>query len=394
MYVIGLRVGWGVLVLLCLVCLPLVNAAPKTAHIYGFAGLPSTESLLKYFSETNCEAVFHDLNNTTSSERFLKIAETLRASGIHVTPPSLCIPCERLHQTWNETLMGYASPLVGFFWNGRLTSITIGIAKSEVLDKALSAKRDSDVKVFAFDSEHSLSDEDAKALGDLFLGEFVIDPLNLVSSVTLLALADCVNPCTFAIFTAVLFVALHSFGKAKAGLRGLSFITAVFACHSLLGLGVIRILVAIPCIDKVVALVGLAIGAFNITRGLKPQFRSPIPESLRISIESLFSKPYVGPIASFLLGAVASFTLLLCGGGPYIVGLGLLSGLKDPVLAYLLLILYNALFVTPLVAILLIALASRIHARKVKSLGGTKLGVMESISGSILAAVCAYLLLS
>ncbi|NIM44617.1 MAG: hypothetical protein GTO54_03140 [Nitrososphaeria archaeon] len=153
-------------------------------------------------------------------------------------------------------------------------------------------------------------------------------------------------------------------------------------------------MVAIPCIDKVVALVGLAIGAFNITRGLKPQFRSPIPESLRISIESLFSKPYVGPIASFLLGAVASFTLLLCGGGPYIVGLGLLSGLKDPVLAYLLLILYNALFVTPLVAILLIALASRIHARKVKSLGGTKLGVMESISGSILAAVCAYLLLS
>ena len=397
MPVIGLRVYWSLFVLLPLVCSSFVNAASNTAYIYSFAELSSTKPLLRHLSESNCEAVFHDLSNTTSSKRFLEIAETLRISGIQVTPPSLCIPCVRLHQTWDEILMGYSSPLVGFFCNGRLTAITLGITKFEILGQALSATGDSDVKVFALDEEYSLSDEDVRfRLEKLFLGESrsLINASNLLSSISLLALADSVNPCTFAVFTALLFIALHALGKTKAALTGFSFILAVFVCYYILGLGVIRVLAAIPHVEKVVALIGLAVGAFSIAQGLKPSFKSPVPKLLRRFMEVQISKSYVNPVASFALGVVASFTLLPCSSGPYIVGVGLLSALNDPIQAYLLLTVYNAIFVTPLIAILFAVLSSSAYARKIKAFRNTRLGVMELISGLLLVAVCIYLLLS
>ena len=111
-------------------------------------------------------------------------------------------------------------------------------------------------------------------------------------------------------------------------------------------------------------------------------------------MELQISKSYVSPIASFTLGVAASFTLLPCSSGPDIVGLGLLSALKDPVQAYLLLTLYNTLFVIPLIGVLFAILASSAYARNIKAFRSTRLGIMELISGSLLTMVCAYQLLS
>lgn len=365
-------------------------------HIYGFPESPSSERLLGYFdNKSDWEAIFHSFNDPSSSERFLKIVEMLRVSGIQVTPPESCIACELLHMTWDEILMGYSSPLVGFFRNGRLTAITLGIARSDILDRALAARGD-DVIVFALSNEYSLRDQSARvALEGLFPGEAEsgIDAQNIISSIALLALADSVNPCTFAVFTALLLVTLHSVGRTKAALTGFSFIMAIFVCYCILGFGLIHIFATIPYVDKAVALVGLVIGAFSITRGLKPKFKSPVPKSLRRFMEIRISRSYGSPVASFALGVVASFTLLPCSSGPYVVGLGLLSALNNPAQTWLLLTVYNSIFVAPLIAILFAVLSSSAYVRKVKAFRGRKLGVMELVSGLLLVVVCVYVLL-
>jgi len=86
--------------------------------------------------------------------------------------------------------------------------------------------------------------------------------------------------------------------------------------------------------------------------------------------------------------------LLPCSGGPYLVGLGLISCLGEPAEAYLLLVLYNLIFAVPLVAILASLLAFSSLSRKMKALRSAKLGLMEIVSGSLLVMACIWILLS
>lgn len=398
-----LRAFWGLLVLLVSLVFPsFVNAQSSAVHIYGFAESPSMESLLGYFSESDCEVVLHNLNESSSEVFGRKVVETLWSLGIDVTPPTMersgCIPCELPLFAYARGLtMRYASPLIGVFRDGRLQAITLGITEFEVLDKALNLALDDEVRVFAFENEYSLSDRSIRiGLQRLFLqqAEGGMEAPNIVSSIALLALADSVNPCIFAVFTALLLIVLHTLGKTKAALSGFSFITAIFLCYYVLGLGLIHILESVEYADKAVALVGFAVGAFSVMRGLNPKFKSPVPEPLRKFLDLQISRSYVSPAACFTLGIAASFALLPCSCGPYIVGLGLLSALTDSAQAHLLLVLYNALFVTPLIVVLLAVLSSHIYARKIKAWRGTRLGVMELVSGLILLLLCAYILMA
>jgi len=218
--------------------------------------------------------------------------------------------------------------------------------------------------------------------------------LSITSSLILLALADSVNPCTFAVYTALLLTSSYYLGKKKTVTTGLSFILAVFIGYYILGLGLLQLFsVIVPHLTKALAFIGLAIGVFSIISGLKPEYKSPIPRSLRSFIDIRISKSYVSPLASFLLGLIASVTLLPCSSGPYLVGLGLLSTFKESAQAYLLLALYNTIFVAPLIVILAAILLSRRLSHKIKAFRSTKLGIMELMSGVLLTLVCSYLLL-
>ena len=370
-------------------------AQPKyTIYIYSFKDLQSTPVLLSHFSEYGCEVILYDLNEPSNHDKFLEIMETIRMSGIPVIPKGICATCELLHRSWNKILTAYNSPLIGIFHNGRLVAVTFGTVDLDILNKALNVSGES-VKIFSYNDEYSMSDGDVRnKLEKLFLGSRVsISIEKILPSLVLLALADSINPCTFILFTAILLITLHSLGKTKTTVTGLSFISAIFICYYILGLGLIHILTRIPYVNVAVALIGMALGIFNITRGLKPNFKSPIPKFVRRFLEVQIRKSYLSPLASFLLGAAASFTLLPCSGGPYLVGTGLLSTLNDQFKLYPLLAFYNALFVTPLIAVLLIILASQSYVRKIKIFRREGSRFMELISGSILFMICTYLLL-
>ncbi len=372
---------------------------PKEVHVFGFSDSPPSspflpsinvsDTLLEYFeNKSDLEVIFHDLNNSYALESFLKITNMLTILGIEIIPPEVCTPCKLKLLTQDELLTTYGSPLVGIFHNDRLTAIIIGITPYETLDEAL-MMHDEDVKVFTQHDIYSLSNVQIN-LEEFFLMEG--SGINLVLSITLLALADSVNPCTFLLFTALLFVTLHSLGKMRAAATGLAFILAIFIGYYILGLGVFHILVAIPNLDTALAVLGLTFGVFNIMRGLKI-FNFSIPKPFHNFME-MKTKSYATITASFGLGLMASFTLLPCSGGPYMVGLGLLSTLKDSIQSHLLLTLYNLIFLIPLILIFSAILLSNRISHKIKVFRSTDLGIMDLIGGSLLSIICIYLIVS
>lgn len=375
---------------------------PNEVHVYASPESLGYERIHEYFNgKSDWRVISHNLSDPSSSGRFLEIVAMLRVQGVEVSPEGFCLPCELYvkYFTIEEIWMAYASPLTGSFTDGRLSAVTVGVTDSEILDQTDRMNADH-VKVFAHQEVYTLTDESVRAkLAELLVGpegrgKGAMDASTLIWSIVFLALADSVNPCTFAVFTALLFISLYSFGKMRTVATGFSFILAVFIGYYALGLGLVQILTAFPNIHRVLAVLGLVIGAFSFVSGMGPRFKSPVPRSVRGFMEQRISKSYASPVASFALGLVATFTLLPCSGGPYLVGLGLISGLGAQIEAYLLLALYNLIFAVPLAAILVILLMFSSLSRKVKVLRSSKLGLMEVISGTLLVAVCLWILLT
>ncbi|MEM3886749.1 MAG: hypothetical protein QXO82_06785 [Candidatus Methanomethylicia archaeon] len=232
-------------------------------------------------------------------------------------------------------------------------------------------------------------------LENLFVGgkKYILVPSNIFFSVIALAVADSINPCTFAAYTALLLISLNTFGKKKTFLIGSSFIVAVFLSYFLIGLGLTFLFSHIRFVDKIVALFGLILGIFTIILGLKPEFRSLIPFSIRSKIDSWFKNMKFSIISAFSLGVLLSFTLLPCSSGPYIVATGLLSAIGD-IYRYSLLILYNLIFIIPLTLILFIIIFFKNLVRKVKYFRSKKLGLMELVSGILLLMISLFLLIT
>jgi len=351
---------------------------------------------LSYFNnKSNCKVNFYGLDDPFASTRFLEIGYILTMEGVVVT--DLCISCLDPNVIW----MTYAQPLIGFFQGGKLRAITVGSVNYDILDTAFmhSLTSNNDLKIFTLYGVYSLADEGIRTrLEELFgkekSGSTKVNPLDLILPLILLAFADSVNPCTFALFTALLLMTIYSVGRHKVISTGLSFILAVFIGYYALGVGLLSILVRIPFIGKFAGIVGLIMGAYAIACGLKPKFKSSLPKTLRRFIEGWIHKSYVSTTASFALGLLASFILLPCTGGPYLVGLGILSTLRSSIQAYILLTIYGAIFISPLIIILTALSVSHNLVRKIKAFRSSKLGIMELISGIILALICTYLLAS
>ncbi len=208
-----------------------------------------------------------------------------------------------------------------------------------------------------------------------------------------LAASDSVNPCTFAVYTALLATILVLGGTRKMLISALAFIAAVFTCYYLLGVGLVAVTAMLPAwFIKALAALGLAAGIYSIAVNLKGGFKSPVPEKLKKVTESALSK-VAGPLGAAGLGALCSFTLLPCSSGPYIVFAGILSRIPASALRYLLLAIYNLIFVAPLAALAAGVSLLKVKARRLKELRNERaLAVMELAAGVLLVSVCAWIL--
>jgi cytochrome c biogenesis protein CcdA len=387
--------------LILLVLMSVVDAYAEgyvEVSIYGLPSSQGSEAVLRQLSNMKVDFTFYELNETDNLKVFSRIVDILWLSGVEIIPPSVCLECYMAEgYGWEDLKLMFATPLTLVFRGGRLASIIVAVSDAETLNAAIAWSPQSGVRVFTNRGEYVLRDEslirEVEGLTSVEGGGLA---LSLIAPIVSLAIVDSINPCTFIFYTALILLAL-GLGRGRALAVGLSFIMAVFAGYYVLGLGLLRFISLIPYgyLKYAVGLLGLALALDNIVRGVRRGFKPRTPRLVRRLMSFFVYRAYVSPLVSITFGLIASFTLLPCSGGPYVVGLGLLSTVKDAVQRYALLLIYNLVFITPLLIILIALTASSRIADKVELIRGSeKVKIIPLTSGILLAIACLILLLT
>ncbi len=183
--------------------------------------------------------------------------------------------------------------------------------------------------------------------------------------ITLLALADSVNPCEIAILAMVLIAVLvaNPKNKKKVLFTGLTFSLAVYIGYLAYGILFIQFFKLFAEFLRQsskyfyngLAIIAMIIGALNI----KDFFfykaggvGTEMPIFMRPKVKKIIDN-ISSPKSAFLIGFIVTIFLLPCTIGPYIVASGLLSELGF-LKALPLLLYYNLVFLLPMIIITLI----------------------------------------
>lgn len=206
--------------------------------------------------------------------------------------------------------------------------------------------------------------------GQNFLWSFSDGGKLLLPLVVVAAMIDSVNPCAFSILLLTIAF-LFSIGKLRSGILkiGGSYIAGLFFVYILIGLGILQALHLFNTpnfMAKVGATLLIMLGAINIINEFFPRFpiKLKIPHIAHQKIAVLMERASI-PTA-FLLGGLVGLCEFPCTGGPYLLVLGLLHDAATYLKGFGYLILYNLIFVLPLIIILLIA-SNKVLLAKVQS---------------------------
>ena len=168
------------------------------------------------------------------------------------------------------------------------------------------------------------------------------------------AIIDSINPCAIGVF--ILLMSLTVTQKKKMFRVGLLYIFAIFVTYLLAGLGLIAFLQRIPI--AIAEYISIVVGTIIVLAGIieiKDFFWYGRGLSLAIPTERVkqihdYTKNLSTP-GILLLGAFVAAVELPCTGGPYLAVTLLLSQ-NFNLTAFLLLVIYNIIFVLPLLIIL------------------------------------------
>jgi cytochrome c biogenesis protein CcdA len=215
--------------------------------------------------------------------------------------------------------------------------------------------------------------------------------LPTVGTVVVTALIDSINPCAIGVLILMITVML---GKKKSPREmlfyGGLYILAVATTYFLAGLGLIYFLSVIPL--YVAEYISILVGLFIVFAGIleiKDFFWYGKGFSLQIPYEysqkiNKYAENVTGPGVIFL-GAFVAAVELPCTGAPYLAIITLLSQYFD-LTALLLLVLYNILFVSPLIVIL-VAVAAGAKVSKFKRFKEENKGYMRLLIGLLLVSM-------
>lgn len=169
------------------------------------------------------------------------------------------------------------------------------------------------------------------------------------------SIVDAINPCAFAVLIILMTTILSTKDSKKALKAGLLFAAAIFISYFLMGLGIYKVLGAGKFSEtfyKGVGWLAILLGLLNLKDYFwyGKGFLMEVPLSWRPKMKALI-KSVTSPLGAFGIGFLVSLFLLPCTSGPYIVILGMLAidTLQIQAISYLL--LYNLIFVLPMVVI-------------------------------------------
>ncbi|MBM3309116.1 MAG: cytochrome c biogenesis protein CcdA [Candidatus Altiarchaeales archaeon] len=216
-------------------------------------------------------------------------------------------------------------------------------------------------------------------------------PLILVAG-----LVDSINPCAFAVMIFLLTFLLEVSSSSRRVLKaGLAYIASVYVTYFLSGLGflsVVQLAGLSGTIVKVAAVVAILAGLVNIKDYFwyGKGFTLKIPESKKNTIEKWVHKANVP--GAIVLGFLVSMFELPCTGGVYLAILALMADTLTRITAIAYLLVYNIMFIAPLVVILLLVMHG-MSAEKIEHWRQSGKNVMKLAMGLLLVILGVLMLL-
>jgi hypothetical protein len=209
-----------------------------------------------------------------------------------------------------------------------------------------------------------------------------------------LALVDAVNPCALAVLTLMLLAIMtHDPRNRRRVLwAGLAFTASIYICYFLYGLIIIRFFQLIDMLTSLRVLLYTLLGIGAILLGLlnlKDFFNigpsglfTRMPQGLRSRVHTLVMGIQSVP-GAFLTGIFVTLFLLPCTIGPYVIAGGILSLYQiAETVPYLL--LYNLIFVVPMIAITLAVYLGIARVEDVSAWKKQNIRYLHGIAGAIM----------
>ncbi len=209
-------------------------------------------------------------------------------------------------------------------------------------------------------------------------------------------LVDGINPCAFAVLIFLLTFLLEiSSTKKRMVKAGIVYILAVYVTYLLAGMGLltaIQVSGVSSIIVKAAAVFALLAGLVNVKDYFwyGKGFSLEIPKSKKGIIEGWTRKANIP--AAIVLGFLVSMFELPCTGGVYLAILAMLANTVTKTVALGYLLVYNIMFVLPLVAILILV-TKGMKAEHIESWRSAKKNWMRLVLGLFLLALGLGLLL-
>ncbi len=171
------------------------------------------------------------------------------------------------------------------------------------------------------------------------------------------AAIDSINPCAFSVLIILLLSIIALQSRRQVLMVGITYIAAVFCLYFLSGIGIlsfVHVSGISSLIATVAAVIAIILGLVNIVDAAwkKEGFILAIPESKKPVIER-YIKTATLP-AAFVLGVLVGIFELPCTGGIYLAILSLMSNTLTLYQGIPYLLLYNFIFILPLILILLV----------------------------------------
>lgn len=216
--------------------------------------------------------------------------------------------------------------------------------------------------------------------------------------ITMLALADSVNPCALAVLAMVLMaILIQNPEKRKRVLfGGLAFVSAVYLGYLFYGVVIIQFFRAFAevlrensgIVFSGLAVLAMILGALNIKDFFmykKGGFATEMPIWMRPKVKKIIER-ITSPKGAFVIGFFVTLFLLPCTIGPYIIASGLLSQLGTlkamPWLLY-----YNLIFILPMLVIVSLIYYGFTRVQEVSGWKDRNIKILHLIAGILLFIV-------
>lgn len=209
------------------------------------------------------------------------------------------------------------------------------------------------------------------------------------------AFVDAINPCAFAVLILLVATIISAQGRKRALLSGLLFSLSVFISYFLMGFGLYKAIGAFnlpKLFSIVIGIIAIIIGLANLKDFFwyGKIFVMEVPMNWRPKLQALI-KGVISPWGAFGVGFLVSLFLLPCTSGPYLVILGLLAKKTEITKAIFLLLLYNLVFILPMIIITL-AIYLGVRAKKLEEFRQRNIKILHLIAGAIMLFIGAYLI--